>query len=82
MSETFALRVALYGPCREAAGTDEISLDVPVGCTVGRLLLRLEELSVGGVAGAAVAINRKYAAVDSLIDPDDEVAIIPPVAGG
>jgi molybdopterin converting factor small subunit len=29
-----------------------------------------------------VAINQAYAALDSIVQPNDEVALIPPVAGG
>ena len=30
----------------------------------------------------AVAVNRSYAFLDEQLEPDDEVAFIPPVAGG
>jgi molybdopterin converting factor small subunit len=29
-----------------------------------------------------IAVNRKFAPADQRIGPDDEVALIPPVAGG
>lgn len=82
MSENFALRVRLYGPYRESAEADEIRVDLARGSTVADLLTTLTAGALGGMVGAAVAVNRKYAPADTILDPGDEVAIIPPVAGG
>ena len=70
---------------RDLVGTGELSLEVPEGCTVSEL--------VGAIRGRgrpfdrlpadpAVAVNQCYSDAATRLAPDDEVAFIPPVAGG
>jgi molybdopterin converting factor small subunit len=84
VSEAFSVRVLLYGRCREAAGTAEMMVSLPPGGVVGDLVERLSAESVVGfgMESVAVAVNRKLASRDHALDPSDEVAVIPPVAGG
>lgn len=78
------VRVKLFASYAEAAGRDEIELTLPSGATAGDCLS-----AVCGQGWArrlppspAVAINRRYARRDAALHEGDEVAIIPPVAGG
>jgi molybdopterin converting factor subunit 1 len=85
MSESgFPVRVLLFGPLRELAGVSELNLTVPEGGVVSDVLAAVSDrvaISVEG-SGTAVAVNRRYACPDRPLRPGDEVALIPPVAGG
>ncbi len=60
-----------------------VSVELPDGATVAQLL----EALGGRVASSAlpapmIAVNRRYAAPSTILRAGDEVAVIPPVAGG
>jgi len=78
------VNVLLFASYADKLGTDSLSLDLEPGATVRDLLARVRELP-----GAdrlphepLVAVNDQYAKSTQTIAPGDEVAIIPPVAGG
>lgn len=77
-------RVLLFASYAEALGSSEIDIALPERATVADLLARVRALAGAHALPAAplVAVNQEYAAFDALIVPGDEVAIIPPVAGG
>jgi molybdopterin synthase catalytic subunit len=72
--------VRLFAILRERAGTRELTLELPEGARVRDALDRLGELA-GGLP-LVMAVNREYAAEDQVLDPGDELALIPPVSGG
>ena len=78
--------VRLFAQLREAAGRDEVALELPEGATVAELLDALEHND--GVGGAlartsvVIAVNRDYADRERQLSEGDEVALIPPVSGG
>jgi molybdopterin synthase sulfur carrier subunit len=78
------VRVLLFASYAEALGTSELQLDVPDGVRVREVLARVKALAAGRRVPDAplVAVNQQYAAADQQITSADEVAIIPPVAGG
>ena len=77
------IAVRLFGPYREAAGSAELVVHLPEGSTVGDLRVELSErLGPTVLSGLAVAVNRRYASEHDAVSPGDEVALIPPVAGG
>lgn len=84
MTAPMALRILLFGLYRERAGASEVEIELPAGARVDDLLAGLRELpQLGGLPSrVAVAVNRRYADGDSPLRPDDEIALIPPVAGG
>lgn len=70
---------------REIVGASELRVDVPEGSTVEDLVrdLRARGAPFDGLpARPAVAVNRAYAPGESVLAHGDEVAFIPPVAGG
>jgi len=76
--------VLLFASYADALGERKIPIDVPNGSTVGEVVRRVREM-----AGSArlptepmVAVNEEYAKADRRLAAGDEVAIIPPVAGG
>jgi len=78
--------VLFFAAARDATGTAEISLDaVPEGFTVRALseLLAARYPDLGArMRSVRFAVNSEYARADDPVRPGDEVAVIPPVAGG
>lgn len=72
--------VRLFAALRDRAGTDEIELELPEDARVADALERMG--NVTGELEAVMAVNREYAAADTLLHPGDELALIPPVSGG
>ena len=77
--------VLLFAAHRDLAGSDNTVVSLPENATVGALLEVLR-CRGGGWASlperAAVAVNRRYANGATVLAEGDEVALIPPVAGG
>jgi molybdopterin converting factor subunit 1 len=76
--------VLLFASYADALGQRQIPLELPQGSTVAEAVRR-----VRGLAGAVqlpaepiVAVNEEYARADRTLLSGDEMAIIPPVAGG
>ncbi len=72
--------VRLFAMLRERAGTPEVTLELPEGARVRDALDALADLAEG--LPLVLAVNREYAAEDRVLDPGDELALIPPVSGG
>jgi molybdopterin synthase catalytic subunit len=70
--------VRLFAGLRERAGADRVDVELPDGARVTDLLAAMG-LSPGQ---CVVALNRQYAEADALVDPADEIALVPPVSGG
>jgi molybdopterin converting factor subunit 1 len=79
------IQVKLFALIRERAGVSELSLDLPDGSTVAGAIERLSEQfpqTSEFLPRCAVAINREYASIETPLQENDELAIIPPVSGG
>ncbi len=78
------INILAFGIAKEIVGGASTSADLPSHTTVAQLRRRLEEQypQLGKLASYMIAVNNEYAATDSLINEQDEVAIIPPVSGG
>jgi molybdopterin converting factor subunit 1 len=72
--------VRLFAMLRERAGQPELTLDLPDGARVGDALAQLHGLAQG--VPLVMAVNREYADEERVLDPGDELALIPPVSGG
>ena len=70
----------LFAMLRERAGAGELTLELADGARVADALAELRELA-GGLP-LVMAVNREYASEDTVLDPGDELALIPPVSGG
>lgn len=76
------LTVLLFASWSDALGPT-VEVDLPAGSRVGDLLSMLAAKAAGRtLPKPLVALNQKYARADALISAGDEIAIIPPVAGG
>ena len=78
------LRVLLFASYADAFGAPAVAVTIPEGATVQDLLSRVKEMAVGHSLPPApmVAVNQEYASPAVVIRAGDEVALIPPVAGG
>jgi molybdopterin converting factor subunit 1 len=76
--------VQLFASYAELFGGTTVELALAPGSTVGDLLDHIRSLP--GAARLAsttrVALNREFAKSDQVVDSSDEIALIPPVAGG
>ena len=79
------MRVLLFASYADALGGPSVDVAVPDGATVADVVT-----AVRGLAGARttlppeplVAVNHAYASRDQVVRASDEIALIPPVAGG
>jgi len=79
------IRVRLFAMQREAAGTRELRLEVPLGATVDDAWAAVVEVVPAlapGRSSLRFAVNGDYADPDRPLADGDEVACIPPVSGG
>ncbi len=76
--------VLLFASYADRLGTSTLNLDLPPGATVEHVLRSVRLLPGASLLPASplVAVNRSYAAASMLLNEGDEVALIPPVAGG
>ena len=79
------LNVRLFALYRERAGVREFPLELPAGATVSDLTdavrLRYPRLAPPEVK-IVVAVNADYAEPEDVLNPGDDVCLIPPVSGG
>src|SRR4051794_39680330 len=72
--------VLLFAMLRERAGARELTIELPEGARVRDALDSLGPLAAD--LPLVMAVNREYAPEDHVLDPGDELALIPPVSGG
>lgn len=78
------ITVQLFASYAEALGAKSLQIDLPEDATVEALMAQ-----IAGMPGAhklppkpLIAVNLSYAGPETKLSPRDEVALIPPVAGG
>lgn len=75
-------RVLLFASWSDALGP-EVEVALPSGARVSELLAELTSRTDGRpLPRPVVAVNQRYARPDTVLNASDEIAIIPPVAGG
>ena len=79
-----SLKIALFGITRDIVGASVIELPAPAPTTVAGLLaeMRRQYPALGELRSCAVAVNHEYAGPEQALHTTDEIALIPPVAGG
>ena len=79
------VRLLFFAVLRDIAGADERELSVAEGTTANDVWRSLREAHAQ-LAGYAqppmIAVNESYAAPETVLRDGDELAFIPPVAGG
>ena len=79
------VRILFFAQYRELADRDHLDLEVPEGATVADVVgsVRGSSEDLGRLPAApAVARNRVVVPLDTLVESGDELALLPPVAGG
>ncbi len=79
------VRTLFFAQYRDFAGADERAVELPAGARVADLVraLRAEGNGLARLPESpVVAVNMDYAPLDAELADGDEVAFIPPVAGG
>ena len=82
---TFSVRTLFFAAYRDMVGAPELAVELGDGATVADLVAELRGRGHpwdGLPREPAVAVNRSYASLDAPLGGGDEVAFIPPVAGG
>ena len=82
---TVRIRTLFFASYRDLLGVSELGIELPEGATVGDAVQAVRER--GGAFSAlpespAVALNQAYAGASADLSEGDELAFIPPVAGG
>lgn len=79
------MTVLLFAAARDLVGAGSFAIDLPPGATLADLraaLARRAPALAGLLAKSALAVNHDFAEEDRILQPTDEVAVIPPVSGG
>lgn len=80
-----SVSVLFFAAYRDLLGTAHLSVELAEGATVGDLVSELRGRGAPFDAlptEPAVAVNQSYAGLGEALGSGDEVAFIPPVAGG
>lgn len=78
------MNILAFGIAKEILGGLSTDIQTGEGVTVKSLKTTLKEQypQLERLTSFAIAVNGAYANDDQIIQPGDEVAIIPPVSGG
>src|SRR5687768_13863885 len=78
------VRILLFGQYRDAGSPGELTLELPAGATASEAVNRLRAARSASPIPErpVVAVNLTYASLDDLLNDGDELALLPPVAGG
>jgi molybdopterin converting factor small subunit len=78
------VRLRLFAWYAEAFGREEIPLELAEGASVADCLaaIRTEPAAARLPPSPLVAVNLRYARLETALREGDEVALIPPIAGG
>ena len=82
---TGTVQVRFFARYAELAGCETTALSVPVPATVADVVRRVREAIPGAVAlpeRPLTAVNMRHVKLDAPVGDGDEVAFLPPVAGG
>jgi molybdopterin converting factor small subunit len=78
------VRVLLFASYAERMGHESMEMSVPAGTTVGGVLARIRGMPGGDELPPRplCALNQAHVGPDAAVAPGDEIAILPPLAGG
>ncbi len=76
--------VRLFASFADIFGSQNVSVSLPRGSTVEELAFALRQMPSGSALPKklVVAVNHTYVSSHTVLKPTDEIAVIPPVAGG
>jgi molybdopterin synthase sulfur carrier subunit len=79
------LKILLFGITREITGQSRLTVPTEEGIITVKALkawLGQQYPAMKGLTSLAVAVNNEYAQDDDILNPEHEIALIPPVSGG
>ncbi|HEU4722832.1 MAG TPA: MoaD/ThiS family protein [Gemmatimonadaceae bacterium] len=78
------ITLLLFASYADALGASALTVELPRDSTVGDVLTAIRSRRGADrlPPSPLVAVNQRYAALSRVVQEGDEVAIIPPVAGG
>lgn len=78
------LQVLLFGRYAELFGTESLPVSLPAGATVADALQAVREQPAGNLLPRHLlcAVNLRQASLDQALAAGDELALLPPLAGG
>jgi molybdopterin converting factor subunit 1 len=79
------INLLLFALYRDLTGVGELTVDVADGASAAAALheLRLRDRRFAALPERpVVAVNMEYAGLDAVLSEGDELALLPPVAGG
>ncbi|MGH2906392.1 MAG: molybdenum cofactor biosynthesis protein [Solirubrobacterales bacterium] len=85
--ERFTVTVRLFAWVAEMAGSRTIAVELPRGVRASVVISRtlkaagLDE-ALGASDSVRLAVNREYVNASHVVEPGDELALIPPISGG
>jgi molybdopterin synthase sulfur carrier subunit len=76
--------VRLFARYAELFATDQLDVELPAPTTVGAMISALRARPGGSALPTTllVAVNLRQATEQTVITPADEIALLPPMAGG
>ncbi len=81
--ETIVVRVLCFAAFAELIGTDAMEMTVSKGLTVGGLIEHIRNTIADKLPPTPlIAVNLRHVPPDTVLEPGDEVALLPPMAGG
>ena len=83
-TSTLTVRVFLFASYADTLGLDSLELEFEAPVSVGDALIRLRSLPGGDrlPPKPMCALNLRHVTYDTLLSAGDELAILPPLAGG
>jgi molybdopterin converting factor small subunit len=77
-------RVLLFARYADLLGSPEVRVSIPENASVSDLIAAVRQLPGGEALPAQpmVAVNLAHAAMSTPVRPGDDVALLPPLAGG
>ena len=84
-SPSGTIRVRFFARYAELVGRAEAAVAVPLPATVGDVVRRVRDEFPGGQAlpeRPLTAVNLQHVKLDASVRDGDEVALLPPIAGG
>ena len=79
------ITVRLFARAKDLAGAEAVTVELPSGATVGDLRHRLAAAYpnlANLLEHSALAVNDGFADTSLTLQPEAEVALLPPVSGG